>query len=120
MRVLSNEMNTFRVPVAAMLLICLILSGFSGSQCSELRCSCVNYYSGIPWTATCVYVKPKSIECNKYELIVYNGSPNKTCVRVRNQSVFDRITKQKWFKVTKGAKHQLSLTPQRASCAVSK
>ncbi|QQL11171.1 Rh158.1 [macacine betaherpesvirus 3] len=113
-------MNTVRVNIAAMLLICLILSGFSDSQGSELRCSCVKYYYGIPWTATCVYLKPKSVECNNYELIVYDGSPHKTCVRVRNPSVFDRLDKQTWFTVTKKPNRHISLKPQRTSCAVPK
>ncbi|QQL10093.1 Cy158.1 [Cynomolgus cytomegalovirus] len=113
-------MNTVRINIAAMLLICLILSGLSGSRGSELRCNCVKYYFGIPWTATCVYLKPKSIECNNYELIVYDGSPHKTCVRVRNPSVFDRLDKQTWFTVTKKPNRHISLKPQRTSCAVPK
>nr|ACQ55246.1 chemokine vCXCL5 [Cercopithecine betaherpesvirus 5] len=112
-------MNGMRFTVGAIVCLYVLLTNLQNAYTTELRCRCVNYYSGIPWTATCVYLKPKSIGCNKYELIVYDGSETKTCVRVSNPSKFDTITKHTWFKVTKlPGKNQIRLQKQNTPCSV--
>ncbi|AEV80660.1 chemokine vCXCL5 [Cercopithecine betaherpesvirus 5] len=112
-------MNTSRLTVGAIVCLCVLLSGLHTAWGRELRCSCVRYYHGIPWTATCVYLKPKSAVCDRYELIVYNKSPTKTCVRVKNPSVFDKINEHAWFKVTnKPGTKQISLRRQNTPCSV--
>nr|ACQ55261.1 chemokine vCXCL5 [Cercopithecine betaherpesvirus 5] len=111
-------MNTSRLLVGTILCLCVLLSDLHYAWGKELRCQCINYYSGIPWTATCVYLKPKSAACNQYELIVYNGSERKTCVRVRNTSAFERFNRVTWFKVTKGKGKNISLKLHNGSCAV--
>ncbi|QQL09755.1 Ba158.1 [Baboon cytomegalovirus] len=113
-------MNASRLMIGALLCVCVILSNFQYAWGTELRCSCINYYHTIPWKAKCVYFQPKSPACDKYELIVYyQNSPTKTCVRVKNPSVFDNINEQAWFTVTKvPGKKQLSFRRQATSCAV--
>ncbi|QQL09930.1 Ba158.1 [Baboon cytomegalovirus] len=112
-------MNVLRFWIRALFCICVLLSVLQYVFGIELRCQCVNYYSGIPWTAKCVYLKPKSPECNKYELIVYYDSAMKTCVRVRNSYVFDNINEHTWFQVTnKPGTKQIKLKKQKTSCAV--
>nr|AXG21882.1 protein UL146 [synthetic construct]AXG22151.1 protein UL146 [synthetic construct] len=110
-------MNTKNIQYT-LLYMCVLLLGLQYISGAELRCLCVNYYGGIPWTAKCVYLKPKSVACNQYELIVYNGSETKTCVRVRNSTVFEKYDKVTWFKVTKGKGKQISLKQQLTSCSV--
>ncbi|APT40383.1 Rh158.1 [macacine betaherpesvirus 3] len=112
-------MSNLRVTIGAIFFICIMLSGFSDSWGSELRCRCVKYYYGIPWTATCVYLEPRSIACNHHELIVYDGSIKKTCVRVANPSAFKNVNKVAWFTVKReGQGNQLKLKRHNGSCSV--
>ncbi|AEV80478.1 chemokine vCXCL5 [Cercopithecine betaherpesvirus 5] len=111
-------MIILRYILGAILCAFVLLCGLPNVWSKELRCNCVQYYHGIPWTATCVYLEPKNNHCNKYELIVYDGSEKKTCVRFSDPSKFKNVHQKTWFTVTRGAGRQIRLKKQSTSCAV--